>query len=102
MIIKKNNGNKIKNSRLVISPKNLINSTFIVPLTILVYTIKEYTNVKNNPNKQKKIIKLLKKKEPKKIINSPTKLIVPGNPTLPKINKKKNTDQIGINNTIPP
>ena len=48
------------------------------------------------------IIKLLTKKEPTNIINSPTKLIVPGKEKLPKIKMKNKVDHKGINKTNPP
>lgn len=52
--------------------------------------------------KQTIITKLLTKKEPTKITNSPTKFIVPGNEKLPKINIKNKEDHKGISKTKPP
>jgi len=76
--------------------------TFIKPFASFVYKNKEYTSVKNNPNVENTTIKLFTKKEPKKIVNSPTKLTVPGSPKLPKIKIKKKVAHKGISITRPP
>jgi hypothetical protein len=48
------------------------------------------------------LIGLFSLKIPKNIKNSPTKLLVPGNAILANVKIKKNTEKIGIANTIPP
>ena len=50
----------------------------------------------NKPNKVKIAIKRLLLNKPINIKNSPTKLLVLGNPIFPKVNNKKNILNSGI------
>lgn len=95
-IVKNKKGNKQKNSILVKSLKSVIDVVLIFPNNILFNNHKEYPTPKTIPEAQKIEAQLLINKHPAIIKNSPTKLLVPGNPIFAIVKTVKNVEKSGI------
>ena len=101
-IVKIPKGASILNSRFVKSTNSNKEPLLLDPNIKRLYNQIEYTAPKTILKPAKKATKVLNSNTPKKTINSPTKLIVPGIPILANVNNKNNTLKIGITRAKPP
>lgn len=89
-------GKKIKNSRLSISLKQTIECCFTLPKVIRLQSQRLYPAPKTIPVPAKSVLQLFVSKHPTKTKNSPTKLLVVGNPKFARVKRIKKTEKRGI------
>ena len=89
-------GSSVTNSRLFISNIFLQYCVFILPYEIRLNNHSEEQQLKTILADPKTPILLLILNNPAKTRNSPTKLLVPGNPKFAKVKKQKKIMQTGM------
>lgn len=94
--VKKIKGTKTKNSRRVRSLKITIEYCLMLPNIIRLHNQRLYPAPRIIPEPASKALQLLVLKQPISTKNSPTKLLVAGNPKFAKVNIIKQTEKSGI------